>query len=112
MMEKCSYKLNLQIQNKFSYFILYVLIPLKFSDSHMKTTVLCKNGNFKKNKVTVTNEKTAATVSGMMRTTVSHCLKYAHYKINGKMLGFECRYFSFIHISMYLTNAELNIKMQ
>lgn len=26
------------------------------------------------------------------------------------MLGFECRYFSFIHISIYFTNAELNIK--
>lgn len=68
-----------------------------------------KYGNFEKNKITVTNENTAATVSVMMRT-ISHCLKYVHYKINGKMLGFECRYFSFIHISIYLTNTELNIK--
>lgn len=46
----------------------------------------------------------------LLRTAVSHFLKYAYYKINIKMLGFECRYFSFIHISVYLTNAEMNIK--
>lgn len=70
-----------------------------------------QNGNFK-NKVTVTNEKTAATVSGTMRTIISHCLKYAHYKINGKMLDLNVDIFFIHHISIYLTNAELNIKMQ
>lgn len=33
----------------------------------------------------------------MMRTAINHFLKYAYYKINGKMLGFECSYFFFIH---------------
>lgn len=46
----------------------------------------------------------------MMRTVINHFLKYAHYKINGKMLGFECSYFSFNHTSIHITNAELNIK--